>query len=156
MKTKRFAAETEVSVEKTRAELEALLSRHGATQRATYTDEEAGRSVIRFRISGRMVQLQVRQPRREDVEPRSLQGISDLESYIRRKIEQGERSAWRRLLLVVRAKLELIADSGSTVEREFLADILLADGKTVHEWIEPQLEDCYKSGRMPPLLGAGT
>jgi hypothetical protein len=65
---------------------------------------------------------------------------------------QFERSAWRRLLLVVKAKLELVRDADSSIEREFLADILLPNGSTVHEELGPQLDDSYRTGSMPPLL----
>lgn len=62
-------------------------------------------------------------------------------------------TTWRRLVLVVKAKLDLVADGGSTIEREFLADILLPDGRTVHQALGPQLADSYSNGHMPPLLG---
>ena len=43
-------------------------------------------------------------------------------------------------------------DAGGDIEAEFLANILLPDGRTVHEALQPQLAESYKSGRMPPLL----
>lgn len=76
--------------------------------------------------------------------------------WLQKRAEQGARSAWRRLLLVVRAKLEIIADGGSTFEREFLADILLPDGRTVHKALAEQLERSYLDGGMPKLLGPGS
>lgn len=40
----------------------------------------------------------------------------------------------------------------STIEREFFYDIVLPDGKTVGEFMAPQIETAYKTGEMPPLL----
>lgn len=164
----RFAEGTEVPVEKTRAELEGLLARHGATQRATYVDDDQGRAVVQFRIAGRMVRLEVVCPTLESYEPATWDRQppaprgsgrwtpEQRNDWKRKQAEQGARSAWRRLLLVVRAKLEIIADGGSTFEREFLADILLPDGRTVHKALAEQLEQSYLDGGMPKLLGPGS
>ena len=40
----------------------------------------------------------------------------------------------------------------STIEREFLSNIVLPDGQTVGEWMAPQLETAYTQGNMPALL----
>ncbi|MBT9828162.1 hypothetical protein GPL19_19805 [Enterocloster bolteae] len=40
----------------------------------------------------------------------------------------------------------------STVEREFLYDIVLPDGRTAGEWIAPQIEMSYQTGQMPAML----
>lgn len=160
----RFAADTEVSVEKSRAELEGLLAKHGATQRATYTDDERGLASVGFRIADRMVRLEVHCPTRESFRPKTWRDSppaprgawrwseSERNAWLTKQAEQGARTAWRRLLLVVKAKLELIADGGSTFEREFLADILLADGRTVHQFLAEQLDETYRTGTMPKLL----
>ena len=66
--------------------------------------------------------------------------------------EQACRSKWRSLFLIIKAKLEAVESGISTVEREFFYDIVLPDGKTVGEWMAPQLEAAYESGKMPPLL----
>jgi hypothetical protein len=56
------------------------------------------------------------------------------------------------LSLVVKAKLEAVEAGISTVEREFLADVLLADGSTVGAWAAPQLALVYERGVTPALL----
>jgi hypothetical protein len=162
----RFGESTEVPVERTRAELDALLSKHGATQRATYEDEELGVAAIQFRMAGRMVRLEVKTAPASSFEPKSWQamnGCSEKSPGFKAKRQewrvkqaaQAARAAWRRLLLICKAKLEIIADGGSTLEREFLADVMLPDGKTVHQLLSGQIEEAYSSGRMPPLLSAG-
>jgi hypothetical protein len=41
----------------------------------------------------------------------------------------------------------------TTVEEEFLAHIVLPNGKgTVGDWLMPQIDKAYESGKMPPLL----
>ena len=62
---------------------------------------------------------------------------------------------WRALLLLCKAKLELVASGHSNFEREFLADILLPNGETVADAMVPRLELAYRDGTMPLLLGTG-
>ncbi|HEU4544309.1 MAG TPA: hypothetical protein VFR23_24475 [Jiangellaceae bacterium] len=135
----RFAEDTTVPAAKSRAELEALLERHGAHQIAIAVDREQKRAVVVFGIDGRRVRLQI------NTDPGNKRG----RAY---RPDQFERSAWRRLLLVVKAKLEIVKDGESTVEREFLADVMLPDGSTVHETLGPQLDQSYRTGAMPPML----
>ena len=70
-----------------------------------------------------------------------------------------ERRSWRALLLIVKAKLEMIANGGSSAEREFLADMLLPNGETVATAILPGIAKSYASGEMPrrllPALSGG-
>lgn len=66
--------------------------------------------------------------------------------------EQEIRRRWRSLLLVVKAKLTAVADGISTVEREFLADLVIPTGQTLAEWLAPQLEAAYAHGGVPALL----
>ena len=45
-------------------------------------------------------------------------------------------------------------DSGSGLapaETEFLANIVLPDNTTAGEWMLPQIEHAYRTGKMPPL-----
>jgi hypothetical protein len=69
-----------------------------------------------------------------------------------RNAEQVEREHWRALLLLVKAKLEFVAGGLSTVEREFLAHVVLPNGSTVGDEIAPRLEQAYATGSVPLLL----
>jgi hypothetical protein len=161
-----------VPVTKTRDELERLLSNHGASQIRIERDMKDGRAAVTFSFPNpqRMVRLDVRVdsstlPNPKEPPWRQAPGISTpqgwgrltekgREDWVRGKIEQLEREAWRRLLLVVKAKLELVAGGDTTIEREFLADILTADGGTVHEHLSKALDSQYLTGSMTPLLPA--
>lgn len=139
---RRFAADTAVPSSKSKMELDALLLKHGATQRGVY--EEADRGIVIFSMQNRQIKLVVKLPALTGLDARALA-----------KAEQDTRAAWRRVLLVTKAKLELVLDAGGNIEQEFLADILLPDGRTVHDALKPQLADSYENGKMPPLLGPG-
>ncbi len=42
----------------------------------------------------------------------------------------------------------------STIETEFLVNIVLPDNTTAGEWMLPQIDQAYRTGEMPPLLPA--
>lgn len=151
---RRFAAETTVPVEKSKAELSSLLDKHGASQTGFFDDRETGRAVVVFKMAGRQVKLQVKLPNPQD--KKFFRGARRTRTVdqARAAWEQECRSSWRRVLLVTKAKLEIVADGESTLEREFLADVLLPDGRTVHEALADKLVEAYAGGTMPPLLPA--
>lgn len=159
-----FAAKTEVSVEKTRMELDALLSKNGASQRMMGTDDELGIAFVAFTIARRQVRLRVPLPKLEAVvsdRAKHPQGFyrrpeDKKAEWYRRELEQRQRSRWRALLLLVKAKLEAVELGVSTIEREFLADLSLPDGRSVHQAISEDIERAYLTGTMPPLLGSGS
>ncbi len=154
-----YAEGTTVSVERSRAEIERLLVQKGAGQFMSAFDTEKGAAIIGWTMGGRMVRLAVPLPRPDQPEftQRMYRGRPQPYSKVpaetqRARWEQACRSRWRGILLIIKAKLEAIEAGLSTVEREFLADTVMANGETVGAWLRPQLETMYSSGRMPALL----
>lgn len=45
--------------------------------------------------------------------------------------------------MIIKAKLEAVESGISTIEREFLYEIVLPDGSTVGDWVIPQVECAY-------------
>lgn len=160
---KSFAKGTSVSAEKSKAELDRLLSKHGAAARMFGEDEGAGVAVCVFRLAERQIRLRVPIPtvgeleKTEKKKPRDWPWMGDerRRAWLAVRRDQVARERWRALLLITKAKLEIVALGLSTVEREFLADLFLPDGRTLHEVLAPQIAASYLDGRMPPLLGAG-
>lgn len=153
----RYAADTPVPVEKTRVEIEAVLKRYGATAFGyAWTDTAA---TIMFDVTGRRVRIVLPIP---DPKERRFHEtkVNASTFYVREatkaqaqaRWEQACRQAWRALLLVIKAKLEAVEAHISTVEREFLADIVLPNGATVGEWTQPQIAAAYANNEMPALL----
>jgi hypothetical protein len=137
-KPRRYAEGTKVPVDDSRSELERLLNTHGATSFGVY--REPARWVVLFQLAGRYV--------RHEIEvPKATRSAPDPDREVRRK--------WRAIVLITKAKLELIAGGDSTIEREFLADTVLADGSTVYNATRAQIADSYSTGVTPRLLGAG-
>lgn len=154
---RRYAENTAVPVERSRAELEGLLRKAGATGFVSTWDDDQGIDRMIFRLSGRMIRIEVTHPNPVDHQS-SPTGRHRKNAKARVFAEKEYRRRWRAQLLLAKAKLEVIADGLSTVEREFLADMLLPSGATLGEEMIPRIAEAYETGVMRtalPLLGSG-
>lgn len=131
-RTRRFAEGTKVPVARTKVAIDELLQKHGALQRIQGTDDERGKNLVAFTLGGRQVRFELPHVPED---------------------EREQRRVWRALLLIIKAKLELVAGGDSTVDMEFLPNIVLPNGSTVGKLLGAQLDEVYQSGNMPPLLG---
>ena len=142
-----YARDTNVSVNRTREEIIATLERYGAFGYA----QDGNQQVVFFRMEGRRVRLLVEMPDPEEF-ALTPTGIKRAPETQRRQWEQACRQRWRAMLLLIKAKLEGVASGITSLEEEFLAHIYLPDGRTVGEFMRPQIEESYSTGRMPPML----
>lgn len=141
-----YASNTHVPADRSRAELERLLHAHGADQFAYASSLDGW--VIGFRLNGRTVRMGL--PRPTDTDPLiqfTPAGRARTPAAIADEVAKEDRRRWRSLLLVVKAKLTAVADGISSIEREFMADLVLPNGRTVVEHVWPQIE----AGGVPEL-----
>lgn len=152
----KYAAETKVTVEASRAEIERILSRYGAHEFGYFQDAE--RATIMFAVQGRRVKFVLPMPKRDDpaftVYKRSEYGVTQTRTAesARNLWEQACRQRWRALCLAVKAKLEAVESKIATFEEEFLAYIVLPNNETVGEFLRPQLDEVYQNHAMPLML----
>lgn len=146
----RYAQRSKVDVSKSRNEIEKTLSRYGAGSFAYMT--EGSKAAIAFEAHGRRIRMMVLLPDRKPFETNKL-GHARPEYVIEAAWLQAGRQRWRALALVVKAKLEAVESGVATFEQEFLPYTLLPNGKTVAEAMLPQIEQAYKTKKMPLLLG---
>lgn len=150
----RYAANTEVSSIKSRMEIEHTLTRYGADQ-FVYANS-AERAIIGFAMKNRQIKFILAMPRRDSPVFTTFKRGGNVhqrtESAAAEAYEQAIRQRWRALALVVKAKLEAVDCGISTFETEFLAHTVLPDGRTVGEFMLPQVQAAYDSGKMPGLL----
>jgi hypothetical protein len=136
----RFAQGTDIPVSKTRQEIEDLVRRHGATQALSGSDFGVQGGFVAFTMAHRQIRFTLQPYSREGKVGRPIAP------------EQYERENWRALLLIIKGKLEAVRSGIVTVEREFLANIVLPNGKLLGEAIEPAVEAMYETGQMVGLL----
>lgn len=153
-----YARGTIVPIARSKAEIEELVVKYGATQFATMSTAEMAQ--VAFKMSDRLVRFNLPLPKPEEFKYYKKQKDSHYDyertaPVMLRMCEQAARERWRALVLIVKAKLQAVESGVTTFEEEFLAHIVTPNGKTVGEWITPQLAEIYQSKRMPPMLTAG-
>jgi len=150
-----FAEGTTVSVAKSRAEIESLVSKYGATRFAGGWTETG--AAINFVANNRLVRFSLPLPTKDNkrVRARALRlsrtNYSIDQAALDRAIDEETRRRWRCLLLAIKSKLEVVETGIETFEQAFLANIVTTENITVYERIK--LEE---SGvRMLPAAEAG-
>lgn len=143
----RYAQQTSVSVEKSKAEIEGLLMKYGASKFASGWDL-AG-ATIAFQLSGRYIRFTLPLADKNSKEFRRSPHRNDDRSpdKILQLWEQACRQKWRALALVIKAKLEAVESGITTFEDEFMANIVMPSGKTVSEMVRPEIAQAYESGK---------
>jgi hypothetical protein len=150
----KYARETDVPVERSKAEVERIVSQYGATGFGSAWAR--GRAMIQFEMHGRRVRFNLPLPDRNSPEFKFTP--TDLErsdAAITKVWEQACRQRWRALVLAVKAKLEAVESGIVTFEEEFFAQIVLPTGLTIGETVLPSLPKVLATGKMPPLLPGG-
>lgn len=147
----KFAEGTTVSVEKSRAEIEKLITRYGATSTAFMNSP--GLAIVCFVANDRRILFQLKLP---DINEKRFakdgRGSPLSQPKKAEKWEQACRQVWRALALVIKAKLEAVETGITSFEDEFLAHIVMPDGQTVATHIRPRIAEAYAGGQMLQLL----
>lgn len=150
-----YAAKTVVAPKKTRMEIEALVTKYGATKFVSGWEDNV--AAVLFEMKGRRIRFKLSMP---DPKDRKFthngyyqRGVGETKKLV----DQATRTAWRGLLLVIKAKLEAVESGIAVFEDEFLAQMVIpGEGVTFGEWARPHIAAAYDSGvRMPPLLPGG-
>ncbi len=154
---RRYAEGTNVSLEKSQADIKKELLKRGATAIMFHDDYKRRFRVLGFQLENAAQFLVfVPMPDENAISPRfpsgKLRPATNLASQQENELARLHRS----LFILVKAKLVAIDDKITTLEREFFADrvIVADDGRqiTVYEWYAPQIEHLRKENLSPPLL----
>lgn len=141
-----YAADTAVPVERSKQQIEHLLTQHGAegfhTGWQAPTGTDPGWDAISFQWKGRSITFKLPRPT-----PKAWSAKGNA------LIEQKNRQRWRILFLVIKAKLEAVRAGVSVFEEEFMAFIVTPGGQTVGDVMLPMLRD--GTGLFRPALPAG-
>ena len=158
----RFALHTEVPVERSRAEIEGLLIKYGASEFHSGWMHNAAQ--VGFRIKDLYIRFVLPIPPLGDQKYKTKivrrahgrtekKTLTEHEAFNAR--EQEVKSRWRALSLVVKAKLEAVECGISTLENEFLAFIVLPGVDfTIGDWMTSNAMPMIRGGQMPLQLSA--
>jgi hypothetical protein len=136
----RYAENTTVSASRSREEVYRLLERYGADQRIV--GDDATRATVGFRLKGRHVKIDRALPPR-----RSFSSQAGYDREIRRQ--------WRVLILLLKARLEIVAEGAETVEEAFASYLMLPDGSVVGDHLAEVIDTAYRTGQMPESILPG-
>lgn len=140
-----YAENTSVPVGRSQEEIKKVLVQYGAT--AFGVMESKDKAAMTFELKGKRMLFKIPLPvyGKELNEKRWLVGEERINQMIRAK--------WRALCLAIKAKLVCVDAGISTLEEEFLSNIVLPDGNTFGDTYIPQIDHVYKTKQLPPLLG---
>ena len=146
-----YAEGTTVAFEKSVMEIMTLIRRAGAEQIGQMEDLRF--FAVQFTLGDRMIRFRVPFPLLDNM-PQYDGRRSRLTDVQRAaKLEQHRRQRGRALMLVIKAKLESVESGIETIEQAFLANVVMADGKTVYERIAEPIAVEYQEGRPNATLG---
>lgn len=149
-----YARNTKVSVERSKAEIEKLLRKFGAKKFGTMEDIDAGIAYLMFEHEGLSFQIPVRMPFRKDYTMSPARRVRTAAAATE-AWDQAIKARWRVVFLLTKAKLIAIDQEHSTIEREFLSDVMLPrpDGpSSVGDIMIPELRKAASTGQLPKLL----
>ena len=147
-----YAQNTSVSVEKSKAEIEQTLQKYGAVEFVSGWNQE--KAYIGFKMNGRFIKMIIPLPDKNSREFTHTPGKDKRRTSEQaiKEWEQACRERWRALNLMIKAKLVYIETGARSFDEEFMADIVLPDGQTTGEFMMPQIQIAYETGKVPGLL----
>lgn len=137
----RYAQRTKVDQNRSKAEIESLLRKRGAS--GFVSGESGGNFLLIFEMKNRRIKFVV---------PMLVPGRGVAET----KAKAENKRRFRALLLVLKAKLEAVDSKIVEFEHEFLAHIVFDGSTTVGERMIPQMNRALAEKSLPPLLGSGS
>ena len=148
----KYAQHTSITIEKSRTDIELLLSRYGADGFKRGWVE--GKEAVQFIMKRKQIRFVLPLPAKDDVEfcYSRQSGIKHPEGKALILWEQACKTAYRALVLSIKAKLATVESGISSFEEEFYANIVLPNNKTVFQNTSHQVEQAYKDGGSVNLL----
>lgn len=129
-------------------EIAGLMRRYGADGFVVGWDGD--RAAAQFRRGERLFRIELPLPARAEFRDRlagngrMVSGQAAYDAEVRRR--------WRALVLVIKAKLEVVQIGIATFEDEFLAYLLLPDGTTAGPRVLAEVDAARRAGIAPPQL----
>ncbi|MBD3174336.1 MAG: hypothetical protein GF320_04095 [Armatimonadia bacterium] len=149
----KYASETEVSVDRSEAEIKRTLLRYGADDIVTGHSTRQGAAFVRFFYRDLHIRISMPLPSpEEDRFTKTDKGRRRTATQARREYEKATRQQWRVLLLLLKAKLEAVENELLPEREMFMPWILLPSGRTVFEEADPGLSRWIETGEQPKML----
>ncbi len=150
-----YAEKTTVSVGKTQDDLRRMIEKHGGDNFYAGHSNKTGELGIVFDAFSRRFRITLKMPSDEELRKDGRGSIRSETSFERAK-SQAERSSWRLIYLIVKARTECLDAGVETFEQAFLGYTVLPDTNLIlNDQVQPQIEQAYKGVATPNLLTSG-
>jgi len=145
-----YAEGTEVTPERSQQEIAAVIRKYGAD--GFVSGWQGNRAMVEFFADARRVRFLLTLPDDPKAYAKTPGGRFRDERGQRTALEAEIRRRWRALALVIKAKLEVVQSGITTFETEFMANIVMPDGRTVAEHVVPVIKESYDRGQVSGRL----
>lgn len=147
----RFAEGTTVPINSTKHEIMDLVEKHTGSEAIVKTID--GRPTAMFEKDNRLYKFDV--PAIDHSDPyitRTGTGRMRTGEALQTAIAAEERRLWRALLLILKAKFEILRAVPVSFEQEFLPNLVLPNRCTVNEHFTPIINDAIDQGELPTSI----
>jgi len=127
-----YAKNTTVPVDRSLGAIKDTLKRYGAE--GFLHAEQGGKSILRFTYRGICLGFEMLTAESDEMDAKE------------------ERRRWRVLLLLIKAKLEVIDSGVSTFEEQFFSDIIMPGGVRIGSQAKQQITKMLETGKPVNLL----
>ncbi len=148
-----YAETTNVSVERSKGQIDSLLTRHGATHQGMMN--EPGSATIFFAMNDRKIVFKLPLPDQKERQFWETKRGRRTSEKAFQCWEQACRSRWRALFLCIKAKLESIESGIETFDEAFLAHVMTPDGNRFIHYAKPAIDYAYENEGPPKLTFGG-
>jgi len=160
MVSRAYASGTDVPVSNSRAEIEHTVERFGAT--GYLYGWQGDEAVVQFCLGPYTIRFILTLPAKDDHRfTRTPTGKPRAPQAAAQEWEKACREQWRALALIVKAKLVAVESGIVTIEGEFAAQIVMADGRPAGDALIPALREYAASdqsilpGRLVAAITSG-
>jgi hypothetical protein len=145
-----YAAKTTISFDRSIGEIIGMVRAKGAAQIAQMDNGDM--FILAFSMNERQIRFTIPLPTIAEMPQRDGRNSPIPNARKAEMVEQARRQKGRALMLVIKAKLESIESKVETMEQAFLANVVLADNRTVYESAQSQIAIAYETGKVTPLM----
>jgi hypothetical protein len=128
----RYAQGTTVTVDSSRGEITGILAKFGV-QRMAWASQPEG-DMLEFQLAGHHYRFTIDRPTWDDVAGDYVNSRNEAQRD--QSVAAEWRRRWRANVLLLKAKLEFAQDGPTTIARELMANLVLADGRVMADAVD--------------------
>lgn len=110
-----------------------------------WRDEQAQ---VQFVINGKRYRISLKMPSKKSYERTPTGKLRSNDTAIK-EWQSAQRDIWTSLLNIIRTNFDFVRMGASTIEKQFLAFIVLPDGQLAGDYAENMINEAYQDSMLP-------